>query len=421
MPGQVSPVPARIGVSEMRILGIAILLVLPVSLAVSGSGFVEAPTGFDGQTNNSVDQTTMDSARDQFAEVEAPAPDGLGPLFNAVSCVDCHQSIADGGHSQVRELRAGHLDHHGNFVGATIRLNDGSTVGPRSLINLRAICPQAIGQLSPQENIRALRLSLPLFGDAFVEAVSDKDLLKIAKQQRDSTNGEIHGQAIYVDILEGAGGKRIGRFGWKDQHASLLSFSSDAYLNEMGVTNEFNKAEVTLTCNPTTGITEPNNTEDIDNFTTFMRALKAPPRDEDLARSVEAQIGADLFKQTGCETCHVSTLHTVPAKTILNGGTYEVSDAIGDKVFHPFGDFLLHDIGTGDGIVQNGPPNTRNKIRTMPLWGVRTRVEFLHDGRAGDLYQAIHQHGGEADEVRERFDRLPKEQKAEIIAFLKSL
>jgi CxxC motif-containing protein (DUF1111 family) len=393
---------------------------LGVCLAVFGSGFVEAPTGFDGLTNGSVDQLTMDKAHHQFAEVEASVPNGLGPLYNAVSCLDCHQSISDGGHSQVKELRAGHLDRHGNFVGATITLNDGSTVGPRSLIDLRAICPEAIGQLGPQEDIRSLRLSLPLFGDGFVEAVSDDELLKISQQQYDSTRGEIHGQAIYVDILEGKGGQRLGRFGWKDQHASLLSFSSDAYLNEMGVTNNFNPTEVTLKCNPP-GIQEPNNTEDIFNFATFMRALKAPPRDEALAKSVDAQVGADLFERIGCQTCHVSTLHTVPVGTILNGGAYTVSDAIGDKVFHPYGDYLLHDIGTGDGIVQNGPPNTRNKIRTMPLWGLRTRVEFLHDGRARDLYEAIHYHRGEADDVRERFFRLPTEQKAKIIAFLKSL
>ena len=363
----------------------------------------------------------MNDARKQFAEVEAPVPNGLGPLYNAVSCLDCHQSIADGGHSQVRELRAGHHDRNGSFVGATITLNDGSKVGPRSLINLRAICPEAIGQLGPQEDIRALRLSLPLFGDGFVEAVADDDLLKISKQQYDTTHGEIHGQAIYVDILEGKGGKRIGRFGWKDQHASLLSFASDAYLNEMGITNNFNQTEVTLTCNPTTGITEPNNTDDIFNFTKFMRALKAPPRAENLKLSLDAQVGADLFEQIGCQTCHVNNMHTVTAGTKLNGDDYTVSPAIGDKTFHPYGDFLLHDIGTGDGIVQNGPPNTANKVRTMPLWGVRTRVEFLHDGRARDLFEAIRDHRGEADDSREAFARLSQEQKARIIAFLKTL
>ena len=404
----------------MRVVRTAVLLTSALCVAMFGSGFIEAPSGFDGLTNGSVDQATMDEARDEFAEIETVNHNGLGPLYNAVSCVDCHQSVSDGGQSQVRELRAGHLDRYGAFVGATLTLNDGSTVGPRSLINLRAVCPEAVGQLSPRENIRALRLSLPLFGDAFVEAVSDDELLKISRKQYESTHGEIHGQALYVDVAEGKGGKRIGRFGWKDQHASLLTFASDAYLNEMGVTNNFSPTETTQTCNPL-GTPEPNNTDDIFNFATFMRALKVPPRDETLASSVEAQIGADLFEQIGCQTCHVSTLHTVPARTKLNGGAYTVPIAIGDKVFHPYGDFLLHDIGTGDGIVQNGPQNTRNKVRTMPLWGLRTRVEFLHDGRARDLYEAIRNHRGEADDARERFDRLPTGQRPWIIAFLKSL
>src|SRR3989442_2396642 len=399
----------------------AMCAALAISFSLFASGPDEAPTGFDGLTNGSVLQGEMDAARKQFAEPEAPVPNGLGPLFNAVSCVDCHQSIADGGHSQIHELRAGHLDHHGNFVGATITLNKGSKVGPRSLINQRAICPDAVGQLSPAENIRTLRLSLPLFGDGFVEAVADEDLLKIAKLQRESTGGQIHGQAISVDIAEVKGAKRIGRFGWKDQHASLLSFSSDAYLNEMGVTNQFAPDEVTTVCNPTSGITEPNNVDDIANFTTFMRALKAPPRDQTLASSLDAQIGADLFERIGCQTCHVNTLRTVPAGTKLNGENYVVSPAIGNKAFHPYEDFFLHDICTRDGIVQNGPPNTRNKVRTMPLWGVRTRVEFLHDGRARDLFEAIRLHNEEAEDVRERFNRLSQEEKARIITFLKSL
>src|SRR5256712_10396189 len=339
----------------------AMCAALAISFSLFASGPDEAPTGFDGLTNGSVLQGEMDAARKQFSEPEAPVPNGLGPLFNAVSCLDCHQSIADGGHSQIRELRAGHLDRQGNFVGATITLNNGSKVGPRSLINQRAICADAVGQLSPAENIRALRLSLPLFGDAFVEAVADEDLLKIAKQQRESTGGEIHGQAIYVDIAEVKGAKRIGRFGWKDQHASLLSFSSDAYLNEMGVTNQFAPDEVTTVCNPA-GIQEPNNTDDIANFTTFMRALKAPPRDETLAKSLDAQIGADLFEKIGCQTCHLNTLRTVPAGTNLNAGASMWAPPYRRKDFHPFGDFFLHDIGTGDGIVQNGPPHTPNKI-----------------------------------------------------------
>src|SRR5712692_5960199 len=187
----------------MRIGGIAVLLMLAFCLAVFGSILTDAPTGFDGLTNGSVDQRTMNTAHDQFAEVENVDQNGLGPLYNAVSCLDCHQSVSDGGHSQVRELRAGHLDQRGTFVAATIALNDGSTVGPRSLINLRAVCPEAIGQLGLRENVRALRLSLALFGDGFVEAVSDEEFLRISRNQYEATHGAIQGQPVYVDISEG--------------------------------------------------------------------------------------------------------------------------------------------------------------------------------------------------------------------------
>jgi CxxC motif-containing protein (DUF1111 family) len=411
----------RIRTGLKRAVVLSLLLTTGLLLAVAQGPFDPAPTGFDNFTNGAVDQGLMSKGHDQFIQVEDPIKDGLGPLFNAVSCVDCHQSIADGGGSQVRELRAGHLQD-GQFVGATITLGDGVTkVGPRSLIDLRAICMDAIGQLTPQDNIRALRLSLSLFGDAFVEAVADADLIAIGQKQIQTTNGRVHGEAIMVPIAEGTTGHgmRVGRFGWKDQQASLLSFASDAYLNEMGVTNPFNQTEVTTVCNQDPN--NPNNTDDIFAFTDFMRGLKAPPQDAALAASTDAQAGAALFNQIGCATCHVPALNTVAPGTVLNDGAYTVSGAIGNKTIHPFGDYLLHDIGTGDGIVQNGPRDTRHKVRTMPLWGLRTRVEFLHDGRAHDLYQAIQAHQNEADQASDQFEHLSATEKAKIITFLKSL
>ena len=419
----------RISLSQAaRVLTPTLLLLSGVLLTVAQGPFQEAPTGFDNLTNGSVSQNDMDNGHAQFVQVEQPIPDGLGPAYNAVSCVDCHQSIADGGASQVKELRAGHLDH-GRFVPATVTLGDGVTqIQQRSLINQRAICTDAVAHLGPDENIRATRLSLSLFGDAFVEAVADADLMAIAEMQAATTHGRVHGEAILVPILEGSGrAVRVGRFGWKNQHGSLLSFASDAYLNEMGITNRFNQTEATTVCNPTSGITEPNNpaksdnSDDIFTFANFMRGLKAPPQDAALTVSNDARAGADLFNKIGCATCHVSTLHTVPPGTVLNDGTLIVSSALGNLSFHPYGDYLLHDIGTGDGIVQNGPPDTRNKVRTMPLWGLRTRVEFLHDGRAQDLYQAIQHHRNEADAAADQFEVLSASDKARIIAFLKSL
>src|SRR5215212_6276583 len=108
--------------------------------------------------------------------------------------------------------------------------------------------------------------------------------------------------------------------------------------------------------------------EDINAFTQFMRATKAPARDADIAATEEAQNGEALFHQVGCAVCHVDTLVTAREGVVINGGTFAVPAALASKIIHPFGDFLLHDIGTGDGIIQNGGQTTRLKIRTAPLW-----------------------------------------------------
>ena len=96
-------------------------------------------------------------------------------------------------------------------------------------------------------------------------------------------------------------------------------------------------------------------------------------------------------------------------------------DALGNKVIHPYGDFLLHDIGTGDGIVQNPPQDTDKKLRTVPLWGLRMHPRHMHDLRSLTLEDAIGRHRGEADEVRERFERLSPAEKQQLITFLNSL
>src|SRR5207244_2512357 len=173
------------------------------------------------------------------------------------------------------------------------------------------------------ETIRTTRASLNLLGDGLVEAVADETLIEIARAQRRTTGGTIRGQALYVPILEAPGMTRVGRFGWKDQHASLLSFSADAYLNEMGITSRLFPDEVTTLCNTAA---EPNNTTgadglaDIDRFARFLRATKAPARDTVLAATPAARRGSQLFEAIGCATCHVRTLVTAAAGTVLNGG-----------------------------------------------------------------------------------------------------
>jgi CxxC motif-containing protein (DUF1111 family) len=310
-------------------------------------------------------------------------------------------------------------------VAATVPINDGANIiANRSIINDRAVIPQAQEHIPDTENIRALRAALNTLGDGFVEAIDDKTLQSIAQQQIDVTEGRIHGEAVSVPVLEAPGQTRIGRFGWKDQHSSLLSFIGDAYLNEMGITNRLRPKDVTNVGKITTDPEDvPDNLglADIDHFAQFVRGTKAPPRDLALAATPASQAGQQLFNKIGCSMCHVSSIVTAPAGTVINGGTFMVPDALGSKIIHPYGDFLLHDIGTGDGIVQNPPPDTANKLRTVPLWGLRMHPRHMHDLRSLTLEDAIERHRGEADEVRERFHGLSPAEKQQLITFLNSL
>ena len=412
----------------------------------SASVLPEAPAGFDNQSNGLVDPATFKSFRETFEEVEGIG-DGLGPTYNADSCRQCHASPVTGGISQVRELRAGHHDRVGNFVAANATIADGTvTIANRSLINQRSICPgvdtvtvngqtvsfnfpttDGVERISGAETVQTVRTSLNTLGDGFVEAIADQTLINIANHQCNTTRGMICGQAIQVPILELSGAVGVGRFGWKDQQASLLSFSSDAYLNEMGISNRLapNNKDVTTVCKVTTD-PEDNHPDaqglfDIDHFAGFMRASKVPPRATALAATPDAIAGGVLFQRIGCATCHVSTINTAPPGTAVAGGAFIVPPELGNKTIHPYSDFLLHDVGTGDGIVQNGPQDTANKMRTPPLWGVRLRNELMHDGGSLTFTDAIERHRGEANGVKNNFNQLSEREKSQLTTFLRSL
>jgi len=157
------------------------------------------------------------------------------------------------------------------------------------------------------------------------------------------------------------------------------------------------------------------------SFARFMRATKVPPRDTVLAATADARAGANLFNAIGCNICHVTSITTAPAGTVINGGALTVDAALGNKIIHPYSDFLLHNIGTGDGIVQNGGPATRNKLRTQPLWGVRTHDRHMHDGATLTFNESILRHAGEATGVTNNYQSLSTNQQNQIITFLKSL
>jgi CxxC motif-containing protein (DUF1111 family) len=401
---------------------------------VSAKSATEAPAGFNTPSFNgaqSISNGIVEPPGDTFArdqeiyEQDHSVQTGLGPVYNATACVSCHENPNSGGASQFTELRVGHLDQNGNFVNPTIFINDGkNTITGRSIVNDRAIGPEAQEHIPATENIRTLRAALNTLGDGFVEAIDDKTLIAIADRQPELSDGRIHGEVVQAPIFEAPGQTRVGRFGWKDQHSSLLSFIGDAYLNEMGITNRLRPNDVTTVLKTTKDPEDqPDDLglADIDHFAQFIRGTMVPPRDTALAATPLAIRGGELFRRVGCGVCHVESIITAPAGTVIDGGMFIVPDALGDKIIHPFGDFLLHDIGTGDGIVQVGPQDTANKLRTAPLWGLRTKPRFMHDLQSLSLEDAISRHDGEASEPAKRFKQLTPEERQALITFLNTL
>ena len=393
---------------------------------VSGAG-AEALTGFDNRTNgfdpqgspfdtiNSTNVVALRSFNDNrfiFEAVET-VEDGVGPTYNAQSCAACHQNIVTGGSSEIAVHRTGRTDN-GEFF---------ESLGG-SLIHSRATHPDIVEHVSPEENVRTFRMSTNTLGAGYVEAISNSTLLAI----RDSQPGRMRGTAIAVPVLEAGSASRIGRFGWKTQHASLESFAADAYLNEMGITTPLLPDENTSSGRdvgfgtPYDPVADPEDDGvDVRAFANFMRATKAPSRG---AITEAAQRGETVFKQIGCSTCHVTSISTAPAGTAINGGVLTVSPALGDKVIHPYSDFLLHDVGTGDGIPFLPDPeyaSTASPIRTAPLWGLRTRNRLMHDGLSFTKQEAIQRHAGQAADVTAQYNALSEVQRTELLAFLESL
>ncbi len=342
---------------------------------------------------------------DDFLEVET-AEEGLGPAFNGASCASCHNVPAVGGISPVAEVRAGR------------RLADGSfaAVDPagESLFHLFSIpghaCQPAI---PPEANVIVRRVPIPLFGAGLIEAIDDDTLTVLAETQSRGRDGVSGRAAVVTD--RGTGERRIGRFGWKAQHATLLTFGADAYRNEMGITNDLFPTEIAVgvdaarmrLCDP---IPDPEDVPDprtrrrgIDNFASFMRFLApiaAEPADD------VASAGEGVFAAIGCASCHVPALTT---------GAH-ANPRLHRQVVPLFSDLLLHDIGTGDGIAQASA--APEEIRTPALWGVRFRRPLLHDGSAATVDDAILRHRGEAESARTQYERLSDRQRDALRRFL---
>ena len=361
-----------------------------------------------------------------FSERET-VDDGLGPTYNDVGCVECHQSVDVGAFGQQMEFRAGHLVN-GQFVDAP----------GGQLVHARGTDSDIVEHISTAETVKAFRIVTQALGDGFVECIANATLQNNVNAQPAGQRGTL----TTVPVVEANNALRIGRFGWKSQHASLLSFAGDAYLNEMGITNKFDGTNGRSSNDPAAGTTEnPCSTaegvrnctgppfdpvadpeddgNDVLAFADFMAATRAPGRQNPIPAA--AVRGDPLFTQVGCAVCHTRTFQTAAPGTSINGGAFQVPAALGNKIIHPFSDFALHNIGTGDGIVQNGGQGTANMMRTSPLWGIRARNRFLHEGLNITIFDTIQLHAGQATAARNNFNALTAGQRNDLIAFVLSL
>ena len=366
-----------------------------------------APQGFGGPlaglTREQLD--AFNAGRFEFTKIETPEG-GLGPIFNGRSCVECHTAPAVGGGSNIRVTRFG---RNADGVFDALESQGGS------LLQRFAINPQLQEVIPHDANTISQRLSTPLFGLGLIEAIPDTAILQnMLAAKPDGVRGRA---AEITDVVSGQ--KRIGRFGWKAQQATLLAISADAYLNEMGITNRFfptenapNGNEALLarfkrTTDPEDEVDAVTGKGDIDLVADFMRLLAPPTR---LAVTPQASVGESLFSQVGCTACHTPSLRT---------GPHPVA-ALDRKTVNLYSDLLLHDMGAlNDGIAQANA--TTREMKTPPLWGLRARGPFLHDGRATTLDAAIRAHDGEGALARDRYIGMTPQLRRNLMEFLGTL
>ncbi len=341
---------------------------------------------------------------------------GSGPIFNDTSCAGCHGTPAPGGSSQIFVRRFGKAANGPNPFDPLENLGG-------SLLQKNSIFDECLETVPVEADVNIKRITPPVFGFGLLEAIPDLDILDGELNPPAGVSGEVHWVLAFEDAPNPQ--FRAGRFGWKAQVATVLTFSADASLNEMGLTNRFLTQEnapngnLALLAQCDT-VADPEDGPDIEGFhlidrqSDFQRFLAAPPQTPKNGMSGEA-----LFNGVGCAACHVSSAY-------LTGSAPEA--AISGKFVKPYSDFLLHDMGSlGDGIVQGSASET--EFRTPPLWGVRQRasVALLHDGSAtgkdfaGNLLSAIDAHDGEAAASRAQFQALSSLEKDQLIAFLDSL
>ncbi|MGQ0699831.1 MAG: di-heme oxidoreductase family protein [Panacagrimonas sp.] len=377
--------------------------------------------------------------------------DGLGPLFNRVSCSGCHVRDGRGRPPEpdepmesmlVRISVPGKAPHGGPnphpVYGDQIQDRAIPSVAPEARVVLSweeiegkysdgeayvlrrpriSFADHGYGPLGQDVSISP-RVAQGMIGLGLLEAVPESSMLAMADPD-DSDGDGISGRVnrVWDRARETTA---IGRFGWKANQPSLRQQVADAAAGDIGITTSLNRAVACAAaqkaCRESAHGGDPEMSDAfLGKLLLYSRSLAVPHRREGRDRSVVR--GEAVFAEAGCAACHATT-----AKT----GPHELS-AVAHQTIHPFTDLLLHDMGEG---LADGRPDfeaTGREWRTPPLWGIgliRTvngHELLLHDGRARGLAEAILWHGGEAESSKERFRLMPKSDRQALLAFLQSL
>jgi len=320
---------------------------------------------------------------------------GLGPLYNARSCLECHHTPTAGG---VGRNGLSIVHRVGRFDGQ--EFDDlaglgGPVARAHSVAEIGIPCALVPGP-PPQANLISVRNASSLYGLGLIETISD-DAIRAGAVAR----GNVQGRPNIVRDAQGR--ERVGRYGWKADVATLERFVAEAFRNELGVTSPLAAADPIpgdSDCGSKPEAAWDDDGTTIRAVTAYLAALPAPaPR----ARNLSPE-GRIVFASIGCADCHTPALRAVDGRDVPL-----------------FSDLLIHDMGAAldDRVSQGG---ARGKDwRTTPLWGVSTRPRLLHDGRAATIKDAILAHDGEAAEVTTRFRRLTKPEQSALLIYVAAL
>jgi CxxC motif-containing protein (DUF1111 family) len=379
----------------------AIVGALPVFVVAGCPKRVEPGAPLVGLTREQ--RQRFEQGRVEFERTFTPET-GLGPLFNADSCGECHEDPVPGGPGDEVEVHVAAFDPASGFCDPLVE-EGGPVIQQEVTPALGAALGIDSEPVPAAATARAARSTPDVLGFGLLDAVPDRAILALA-DPADTEGDGISGRPNR--FFDG----RLGRFERKALVPTLREFNAGAFPIEQGVTNPEVPTEETIGGDPippgVDPVPEPEIPQRALDLTDDFVRFTAPPAARKLSRT--AKCGRGIFTRVGCDGCHVPTLKTGdgPVKALRH------------KKVNAYTDLLLHDMGPALADICLGQASP-SEFRTEPLMGLGLSESFLHDGRARTLEEAVRMHGGEASASRDRFEALSVEQREALLEFLRSL